>query len=101
MGYFTRALLGSADEPLVHDPGPEGESGEGDAAMVMLCLTYFATVGILIYGENTNFPKCSFFTFLFPPRRRQRDDACQFVTSYVAKHLPFLRPRPACACCLL
>ena len=31
---MMRHLLGS-EKALVHDPGPKGESGEGDAALVM------------------------------------------------------------------
>ena len=44
-----RSLLGSA-KAIHHDPGPKGESGEGDAAMVMLCLTYVAACLIMTYG---------------------------------------------------
>lgn len=49
MGYISRTLLGSA-EKIVHDPGAKGPSGEGEAAMTMICLSYFITAGILIYG---------------------------------------------------
>ena len=77
-----RTLLGSADEALVHDPGPEGESGEGEAAMVMLCLTYFVTAGILFYGEKAIYTdhnskiknvssRLSIF-FFFPKRLKAR-----------------------------
>lgn len=49
MGYVSRTLLGSAKK-IVHDPGAKGPEGEGEAAMTMICLTYFVTAGILIYG---------------------------------------------------
>ena len=42
-----RSLLGSN----VHDPGPQGESGEGVAGMTMICITYLATTGILVYEK--------------------------------------------------
>jgi len=29
-----------------------GPEGEGDAAMVMLCLTFVSAAGILVYGES-------------------------------------------------
>eukprot|EP00740_Mantoniella_antarctica_P008918 CAMPEP_0181377354 /NCGR_PEP_ID=MMETSP1106-20121128/17853_1 /TAXON_ID=81844 /ORGANISM="Mantoniella antarctica, Strain SL-175" /LENGTH=657 /DNA_ID=CAMNT_0023496085 /DNA_START=55 /DNA_END=2028 /DNA_ORIENTATION=+ len=48
---YLRTLLGAPKEKLVHDPGEKGPEGEGEAAMTMLCLTYFATVGILIYEK--------------------------------------------------
>ena len=47
---MMRHLLGS-DKKLVHDPGPKGESGEGDACLVMVFLVITAAIGILIYGE--------------------------------------------------
>ena len=45
-----RHLLGS-DKKLVHDPGPKGESGEGDACLVMIFLVIAAAIAITIYGE--------------------------------------------------
>lgn len=78
MGYITRTLLGSSDKKIVHDPGAKGPSGEGEAAITMLCLTYFATVGILIYGAHivlTNFGS----TITLPPRKLERDDAFQYI----------------------
>ena len=42
-----RSLLGSN----VHDPGPQGDSGEGVAGMTMICITYLATTGILVYEK--------------------------------------------------
>ena len=47
---MMRHLLGS-DKKLVHDPGPKGESGEGDACLVMVFLVIAAAIGITIYGE--------------------------------------------------
>ena len=47
---MMRHLLGS-EKALVHDPGPKGESGEGDACLVMIFLVIAAAIGILIYGE--------------------------------------------------
>jgi hypothetical protein len=46
-----RNLLGNA-KAIVHDPGPEGESGEGDAALVMIFLVIGAAFLILVYGES-------------------------------------------------
>jgi|AntAceMinimDraft_5_1070358.scaffolds.fasta_scaffold21470_2 hypothetical protein len=48
-----RGLLGSAKK-IVHDPGPKGNSGEGDAALVMIFIVIAATILILIYGEQNN-----------------------------------------------
>ena len=45
-----RHLLGS-EKALVHDPGPKGESGEGDACLVMIFLVIAAAIAITIYGE--------------------------------------------------
>ena len=45
-----RQLLGNAKK-IVHDPGPKGDSGEGDAALVMVFLVISAALAILIYGE--------------------------------------------------
>ena len=53
---MMRHLLGS-DKKLVHDPGPKGESGEGDACLVMVFLVITAAIGILIYGLS--FPPTS------------------------------------------
>merc|ERR1712230_194301 len=47
---MMRHLLGS-DKKLVHDPGPKGESGEGDACLVMVFLVITAAIGILIYEK--------------------------------------------------
>ena len=49
---MLRHLLGNPDKKLVHDPGPKGESGEGEAAMTMLVLTYVSALGILVYGAS-------------------------------------------------
>lgn len=49
---MLRHLLGNPDKKLVHDPGPKGESGEGEAAMTMLVLTYVSALGILLYGAS-------------------------------------------------
>ena len=49
---MLRHLLGNPDKKLVHDPGPKGESGEGEAAMTMLVLTYASALGILMYGAS-------------------------------------------------
>ena len=46
-----RNLLGNAKK-IVHDPGPEGESGEGDAALVMIFLVIASALIIVIYGES-------------------------------------------------
>ena len=46
---MMRHLLGS-DKKVVHDPGPKGESGEGDAALVMIFLVIAAAAIITIYG---------------------------------------------------
>jgi len=45
-----RGLLGSAKK-IVHDPGPKGNSGEGDAALVMIFIVIAATILILIYEK--------------------------------------------------
>jgi hypothetical protein len=47
-----RNLLGSDAKAIHHDPGAKGESGEGDAAIVMLCLTYVAAFAIIVYGAS-------------------------------------------------
>lgn len=58
-----RNLLGNAKK-IEHDPGPEGESGEGDSALVMIFLVIAATIIILAYGESPqNIP---FFLTRFP-----------------------------------
>jgi hypothetical protein len=49
MGF--RNLLGSA-KAINHDPGAQGESGEGDAAMAMLCLTFVIAIVIIVYGAS-------------------------------------------------
>lgn len=46
-----RNLLGNAKE-IVHDPGPKGDSGEGDAALIMIFLVICAALVILVYGES-------------------------------------------------
>lgn len=51
MSHMTRHLLGGAKE-IHHDPGPEGESGEGDAALVMIFLVIALAGAILIYGAS-------------------------------------------------
>jgi len=61
---MMRHLLGS-DKKVVHDPGPKGESGEGDAALVMIFLVIAAATVITIYGERKN-------ANLRAPRRRVR-----------------------------
>ena len=61
---MMRHLLGS-DKKVVHDPGPKGESGEGDAALVMIFLVIAAATIITIYGERKN-------ATLRAPRRRVR-----------------------------
>merc|ERR1711939_374849 len=45
-----RHLLGS-DKKVVHDPGPKGESGEGDACLVMMFLVVAAAGLIMIYEK--------------------------------------------------
>ena len=47
---MMRHLLGS-DKKVVHDPGPEGESGEGDACLVMMFLVIAAAMLITIYEK--------------------------------------------------
>ena len=49
MSHMTRHLLGGAEE-ITHDPGPKGDSGEGDAALVMVFLVIALAGAILIYG---------------------------------------------------
>ena len=44
-----RSLLGNAKK-IEHDPGPKGESGEGDAALVMMFFVIAAAILITIYG---------------------------------------------------
>ena len=44
-----RSLLGNAKK-IVHDPGPKGESGEGDAALVMMFFVIAAAILITING---------------------------------------------------
>jgi hypothetical protein len=51
MDHIGRSLLGSAKK-IEHDPGPEGESGEGEAALVMIFLTISLAGGLLIYGAR-------------------------------------------------
>ena len=46
MSQMTRHLLGGKE--ITHDPGPEGDSGEGDAALVMVFLVISLAGGILI-----------------------------------------------------
>ena len=46
---MMRHLLGS-DKALVHDPGAKGDSGEGDACLVMMFLVISAAIGILVFG---------------------------------------------------
>ena len=46
---MLRQLLGNAKK-IEHDPGAEGPSGEGDAALVMVFLCITATIAILVYG---------------------------------------------------
>ena len=48
---MVRQLLGNAKK-IVHDPGPKGDSGEGDAALVMVFLTIFTAIAIIVYGES-------------------------------------------------
>ena len=48
---MMRHLLGS-DKKVVHDPGPKGESGEGDACLVMMFLVIAAAGLIMIYGAS-------------------------------------------------
>jgi len=40
--------MGSAKE-IHHDPGAEGESGEGDAVIVKFCFMYLITFAVLVY----------------------------------------------------
>merc|ERR1712230_162137 len=47
---MMRHLLGS-DKKVVHDPGPKGESGEGDACLVMMFLVVAAAGLIMIYEK--------------------------------------------------
>ena len=47
---MMRHLLGS-DKKVVHDPGPKGESGEGDACLVMMFLVIAAAMLITIYEK--------------------------------------------------
>merc|ERR1712100_144980 len=47
---MMRHLLGS-DKKVVHDPGPKGESGEGDACLVMMFLVIAAAGLIMIYEK--------------------------------------------------
>ena len=51
MSHMTRHLLGGAKE-INHDPGPKGDSGEGDAALVMIFLVITLAGAILIYGAS-------------------------------------------------
>ena len=64
---MMRHLLGS-EKALVHDPGPKGESGEGDAALVMIFLVIAAATIITIYGERKN------ATLRAPSRRARRPE---------------------------
>ena len=48
---MMRHLLGS-DKKVVHDPGPKGESGEGDACLVMMFLVIAAAGLIMLYGAS-------------------------------------------------
>ena len=64
---MMRHLLGS-DKKVVHDPGPKGESGEGDAALVMIFLVIAAAAIITIYGERKN------ATLRAPSRRARRPE---------------------------
>lgn len=41
--------MGGRSSKIEHDPGPEGESGEGDATIVMFCLMYVITAAVLVY----------------------------------------------------
>jgi hypothetical protein len=53
---------------FLYRTGSVGPEGEGEAAMVMLCLTYVAAAGILVYGELPPVPASSSlpqYTFLF------------------------------------
>jgi len=43
-----RALLGGAKE-VHHDPGPTGESGEGEAVIAKFCVVYVLTASIMVY----------------------------------------------------
>ena len=58
-----RSLLGSNE----HDPGSQGESGEGVAGMTMICITYLATTGILVYEK------------FFKPKKIQQIDDGDFI----------------------
>ena len=58
-----RSLLGSNE----HDPGSQGESGEGVAGMTMICITYLATTGILVYEK------------FFKPKKNQQIDDGDFI----------------------
>ena len=49
-----RNLLGNAKK-IVHDPGPEGESGEGDACLVMIFLVIGSALFIFLYGGSLFF----------------------------------------------
>ena len=64
---MMRHLLGS-EKALVHDPGPKGESGEGDACLVMIFLVIAAATIITIYGERKN------ATLRAPSRRARRPE---------------------------
>jgi len=43
--------MGGRSSKIEHDPGPEGESGEGDAVIVKFCLMYVITVAVLVYEK--------------------------------------------------
>merc|ERR1719498_1746076 len=43
--------MGGRSSKIEHDPGPEGESGEGDATIVMFCLMYVITIAVLVYEK--------------------------------------------------
>jgi len=47
---MMRHLLGS-DKKIEHDPGPKGESGEGDACLVMMFLVIAAAGLIMLYEK--------------------------------------------------
>ena len=67
MSHMTRHLLGGAKK-INHDPGPKGDSGEGDAALVMIFLVIAAATIITIYGERKN------ATLRAPSRRARRPE---------------------------
>lgn len=82
MDHIGRSLLGSAKK-IEHDPGPEGESGEGEAALVMIFLTIALAGGLLVYGARRSEreapsrirDRASLVARLVPERTRSR--ACR------------------------